>query len=100
MLPSPCRCHNRVILLHREQHTRLVAHSGTSQSATERTHANTVASLGATQNFFAIVGRAQSPTIIGVFYGITGSLQHPLVLIAPSSSPGRRASGWSSRAPR
>ena len=42
--------------------------------------ASTVASLGATQNFFANIGSALSPIIIGVIYGITGSFQLPLVL--------------------
>ena len=42
--------------------------------------ASTVASLGATQNFFANIGSALSPILIGVIYGITGSFQLPLVL--------------------
>ena len=40
----------------------------------------TVASLGATQNFFSNIGSALSPIVIGALYGATGSFQAPLVL--------------------
>lgn len=38
----------------------------------------TVASLGATQNFFANIGSALSPIIIGALYGATGNFGLPL----------------------
>lgn len=42
--------------------------------------ASTVASLGATQNFFSNIGSALSPIVIGALYGFTGSFQLPLML--------------------
>jgi ACS family glucarate transporter-like MFS transporter len=42
----------------------------------------TVASLGSTQNFFANIGSALSPIIIGALYGATGSFTVPLLLTA------------------
>ncbi|WP_234790927.1 MFS transporter [Mycolicibacterium wolinskyi] len=41
---------------------------------------STVASLGATQNFFSNIGSALSPIVIGALYGATGSFEFPLVL--------------------
>lgn len=41
---------------------------------------STVASLGATQNFFSNIGSALSPIIIGALYGANGSFELPLVL--------------------
>jgi ACS family glucarate transporter-like MFS transporter len=41
---------------------------------------STVASLGATQNFFSNIGSALSPIVIGALYGATGSFEVPLVL--------------------
>ncbi|MFT4280856.1 MFS transporter [Microbacterium sp.] len=40
----------------------------------------TVASLGASQNFFSNIGSALSPIVIGALYGATGSFVFPLVL--------------------
>lgn len=40
----------------------------------------TVASLGATQNFFSNIGSALSPIVIGALYGATGSFEAPLLL--------------------
>ena len=40
----------------------------------------TVASLGATQNFFANIGSALSPIVIGALYGATGAFEVPLLL--------------------
>jgi len=42
--------------------------------------ASTVATLGGTQNFFANIGSALSPIIIGALYGATGSFEVPLLL--------------------
>lgn len=40
----------------------------------------TVASLGATQNFFSNIGSALSPIVIGALYGATGAFEVPLLL--------------------
>ena len=42
--------------------------------------ASTVATLGGTQNFFANIGSALSPIIIGALYGATRSFEVPLLL--------------------
>jgi len=42
--------------------------------------ASTVATLGGTQNFFANIGSALSPIIIGALYGATGTFEVPLLL--------------------
>jgi ACS family glucarate transporter-like MFS transporter len=41
---------------------------------------HTVASLGATQNFFSNIGSVLSPIVIGALYGATGSFEIPLIL--------------------